>query len=127
MRLSELLAPHAVDPALGGFDIVGLSADSRTVGADFAFFAVPGHAGDGLDYVADARARGARVIVAERRPPDCEAPLVVVDDVRAALAEWRSSRGLPADPLAAHRASGYAARAAAARLPRKKASGGSYA
>jgi len=48
-------------------------------------------------------------------------------DVRAALAQWRSSRGLPADPLAAHRASGYAARAAAARLPRKQASGGSYA
>lgn len=48
-------------------------------------------------------------------------------DVRAALGEWRVSRGLPADPLAAHRASGYEARAAAARLPRKKASGGSYA
>ncbi len=48
-------------------------------------------------------------------------------DVRAALAEWRVARGLPADPLAAHRASGYEARAAAARLPRKKAIGGSYA
>ena len=48
-------------------------------------------------------------------------------DVRDALAAWRASRGLPADPLAAHRASGYEARAAAARLPRKKAGGGSYA
>ena len=48
-------------------------------------------------------------------------------DVRPMLAEWRVSRGLPADPLAAHRASGYEARAAAARLPRKRASGGSYA
>jgi L-rhamnose isomerase/sugar isomerase len=48
-------------------------------------------------------------------------------DVRGELAAWRASRGLPGDPLAAHRASGYAARAAAARLPRKKASGGSYA
>lgn len=48
-------------------------------------------------------------------------------DVRTALAEWRVSRGLPADPLAAHRASGYVASAAAARLPRKKSSGGSYA
>jgi L-rhamnose isomerase/sugar isomerase len=48
-------------------------------------------------------------------------------DVRAALAEWRVSRGFPADPLAAHRASGYEARAASARLPRKKAIGGSYA
>ena len=48
-------------------------------------------------------------------------------DVRPMLAEWRVSRGLPADSLAAHRASGYEARAAAARLPRKRASGGSYA
>ncbi|MEY4810199.1 MAG: hypothetical protein RI986_537 [Planctomycetota bacterium] len=48
-------------------------------------------------------------------------------DVRAALAQWRVSRGLPADPLAAHRTSGYVASAAAARLPRKKSSGGSYA
>lgn len=86
MRLAELLAPLAVDPALGALDIVGLSADSRTVDAGFAFFAVPGHAGDGLDYIADARARGALVIVASRRPADCDAPLVVVADVRAALA-----------------------------------------
>jgi L-rhamnose isomerase/sugar isomerase len=48
-------------------------------------------------------------------------------DVRGPLAEWRVARGLPADPLAAHRASGYEARAAAARLPRKQAAGGSYA
>jgi L-rhamnose isomerase/sugar isomerase len=48
-------------------------------------------------------------------------------DVRPMLAEWRASRGFAADPLAAHRASGYQARAAAARLPRKNASGGSYA
>lgn len=48
-------------------------------------------------------------------------------DVRTALAAWRVSRGLPADPLAAHRTSGYVASAAAARLPRKKSSGGSYA
>ncbi len=48
-------------------------------------------------------------------------------DVRAALGDWRVSRGLPADPLAEHRSSGYEARAAAARLPRKKASGASYA
>ena len=48
-------------------------------------------------------------------------------DVRPALAAWRASRGFPADPLAAHRASGYEARAAAARLPRKKSAGGSYA
>ena len=29
-------------------------------------------------------------------------------DVRPALAEWRAARGLPADPMAAYAASGYA-------------------
>lgn len=48
-------------------------------------------------------------------------------DVRPALAAWRTARGLPPDPLSEHRASGYVARAAAARLPRKRTGGGSYA
>ena len=48
-------------------------------------------------------------------------------DVRAALASWRVSRGLPADPLEAHRESGYESRMAATRLPRKVSAGGSYA
>jgi len=37
-------------------------------------------------------------------------------DVRADLAEWRASRGLPADPQAAYAASGYGARIAAERV-----------
>lgn len=37
-------------------------------------------------------------------------------DVRPALAEWRASRGLPEDPMAAYAASGHAARIAAERV-----------
>jgi L-rhamnose isomerase / sugar isomerase len=37
-------------------------------------------------------------------------------DVRPGLAEWRSSRGLPEDPLAAYRDSGYAERIASERI-----------
>ncbi|GIK15763.1 MAG: L-rhamnose isomerase [Planctomycetota bacterium] len=48
-------------------------------------------------------------------------------DVREKIAEHRRSRGLPPDPLAAFRESGYAARAAAQRGPRKKTEGGRYA
>ncbi|MGC8553078.1 MAG: TIM barrel protein [Phycisphaerae bacterium] len=49
-------------------------------------------------------------------------------DVRPLLAEWRSSRGLPTDPLAAHRQSGYEAKAAKDRLAKHgKKSGGAYA
>lgn len=47
-------------------------------------------------------------------------------DTRGFLGEYRKSKGLPADPLAAHRESGYEARAAAARGGRKKG-GGAYA
>ena len=68
-------------------------------------------------------ARGANDIVAAE---EC-LKRAFATDVRPALAEWRGSRGLPADPLAAHRASGYVTNAAAARLPRKSSSGGSYA
>ncbi|MFM7133682.1 MAG: TIM barrel protein [Planctomycetota bacterium] len=70
----------------------------------------------------DAARRRADIVAAE----EC-LKRAFATDMRAALAEWRASRGLPADPLAAHRASGYEARAAAERLPRKRASGGSYA
>jgi len=52
-------------------------------------------------------------------------------DVRPAIAAWRSARGLPTDPLAAHRASGYVERVAAertaARAARGEKQGGSYA
>jgi L-rhamnose isomerase/sugar isomerase len=37
-------------------------------------------------------------------------------DVRPALAEWRESRGLPADPMKAFAASGYLAKIAADRV-----------
>ena len=47
-------------------------------------------------------------------------------DTRGFLGEYRKSRGLPGDPLAAHRESGYEARAAAERGGRKKG-GGAYA
>ena len=96
MRLSDLIATDDLEPALRGLEIAGLSADSRAVGDGYAFFAIPGHAGDGLNYLADAAARGARVVVAQHRA-DCPLPLVVVDDVRAALAH-AAARFYPRQP-----------------------------
>jgi L-rhamnose isomerase/sugar isomerase len=48
-------------------------------------------------------------------------------DVRPAIVDWRRSKGLPADPLAAYRESGYQTRIDAERGERNAASGGSYA
>ena len=48
-------------------------------------------------------------------------------DVRGELAGWRRGRGLPENPLEAHRLGGYEARVAADRVRRKGASSASYA
>ena len=74
-----------------------------------------------LDSLDAAQARG-DIVGAEECLKDAFAT-----DVRSMLAAWRAEQGLAGDPLEACRASGYAARAAAARLPRKQSGGGSYA
>lgn len=84
MRLAQLLSGVELAAELRDLEVAGLSADSREVEEGFVFFAVPGFKGDGLAYVADAKARGARVIVASR-PALCDSPVVVVPNVRAAL------------------------------------------
>jgi UDP-N-acetylmuramoyl-L-alanyl-D-glutamate--2,6-diaminopimelate ligase len=96
MLLGDLIAIDNLEPALRGLEIAGLSADSRAVAEGFAFFAIPGHAGDGLNYVADATKRGARVVIAQRRA-ECRLPLIVVDDARAALAH-AAARYYPRQP-----------------------------
>ena len=48
-------------------------------------------------------------------------------DVRPVIREWRVSKGLPVDPMAAFRESGYLERITASRAPRKPANVSSYA
>ncbi len=48
-------------------------------------------------------------------------------DVRPALREWRRSKGLPEDPLAAFREGGYLERITRERREKNQSSGGSYA
>lgn len=73
------------------------------------------------DALADARRRD-DIIDAER----CLRSAFETD-VRGWLAEYRRARGLPGDALDAFRQSGYEARAARERGPRKQGGGGSYA
>jgi UDP-N-acetylmuramoyl-tripeptide--D-alanyl-D-alanine ligase len=68
--------------------IAGISIDSRTIAPGEAFFAIAGESRDGHDFVAAALAAGATVAVvaAEKRSRfSDEAPLLVVEDVLAAL------------------------------------------
>ena len=69
MRLEELLPGADLAPALRGLEISGLSADSRAIRPGGLFFAIPGHKGDGLDFLSDAEARGALALAAARFHP----------------------------------------------------------
>src|SRR5688572_4907953 len=85
MRLSALLdglSANAPDP-----DITAITEDSRRVTPGTLFVAITGTAEDGHAYAADAIARGAVAIVAERDDGiPAGAVRVAVPDSRAALA-----------------------------------------
>src|SRR4051812_10945993 len=76
--------------------VSGLSIDSRTIQPGEAYFAIKGDVHDGHDFVTAALAKGAAVAVveaAQREKFPAEAPLLIVDDVLAALVELaRASR-----------------------------------
>ena len=98
-RLGDLLDLAGADVALASRAIGGLSADSRKAKPGDAFFAIPGTKADGLAYAAEAAAKGAAVIVAERAPDFAAPAFVRVADARAALAS-AAARFYPRQPEA---------------------------
>ncbi len=91
--LTELLPDAAVPP---GLSVTGVNADSRAIVPGEAFFAVPGTRTHGDAFAAEARARGAAVMVSDRVPAvDPGLPVVVVDDVRAAYARAAARQFAP--------------------------------
>lgn len=97
MLLSDLLPEAGL--ASPGPRIEGLSSDSRAVGANFVFFALPGSKRDGLCFAAEAVARGAVAVVGERasETPLAGAVFVKVADVHRALA-LAAARFFPMQP-----------------------------
>jgi len=70
--------------------VTGLSIDSRTLAPGEAYFAIKGEVHDGHGFVAAALQAGAALAVVEAAQRDkfaADAPLLVVDDVLAALVE----------------------------------------
>ena len=70
--------------------VSGLSIDSRTIAPGEAYFAIKGDVHDGHDFVAAALEAGAALAVveaAQREKFSSDAPLLVVDDVLAALVD----------------------------------------
>ncbi|MDO4580966.1 MAG: UDP-N-acetylmuramoyl-L-alanyl-D-glutamate--2,6-diaminopimelate ligase [Bacillota bacterium] len=68
--------------------VSGIAYDSRKVADGFVFVAIPGAQADGHDFIPQALAAGARVIVAEREIAGMpsQAALLIVGDSRHALA-----------------------------------------
>ncbi len=90
MLLSELLSRVAVGTIEGSteIDIAGIAYDSRQVGKNFLFAAMPGQRADGAAFVADAVARGASAVLSEKMPAKHNGVTnIVVENSRAALAD----------------------------------------
>jgi UDP-N-acetylmuramoyl-L-alanyl-D-glutamate--2,6-diaminopimelate ligase len=90
MKLREILPPEAViEIGSAELDVGGVSADSRAIKTGEAFVAIEGSETDGLKFVEPAIARGATVILAQRRSDTALPPgvaFVRVGNARRALA-----------------------------------------
>jgi UDP-N-acetylmuramoyl-L-alanyl-D-glutamate--2,6-diaminopimelate ligase len=80
------LTSSPVDRAARGVEITAVAVDSRRVQGGELFVAVTGTAVDGHDFVADAIARGAVAVIAERDVATGGRPLVKVADSSKAIA-----------------------------------------
>jgi len=91
MLLEDLATDALTLPdGAGRIEVAGLSSDSRQIGPDFLFAALPGTASDGASFAGDAMDRGAGVILASRSASiDIKPGIAIlrVDDPRLALAQ----------------------------------------
>ena len=89
MRLTDLLNKANIPYTGADCDIDGLTADSRKVGKNFLFAALPGVKADGTAFLADAKEAGAvAALVPETAEnlPDNGLIYIKADDARQALA-----------------------------------------
>jgi UDP-N-acetylmuramoyl-tripeptide--D-alanyl-D-alanine ligase len=92
MELAEIARCSGAPPAARNPLVSGITTDSRRVEPGMLFAALPGAHTDGHQYALAAEDAGAAAILASRQL-ECHAPLLLVDDVLAALgriaAAWR--------------------------------------
>jgi UDP-N-acetylmuramoyl-L-alanyl-D-glutamate--2,6-diaminopimelate ligase len=101
MKLSAIIQGSGARGDLAGDpDVTGVTGDSREVAPGAVFFALPGAARDGHDYVAEAARRGAVAVVAERSVPAAPAALLLAPSSRHAMAVAAANfHGRPGDAL----------------------------
>lgn len=94
MRLDALLPnDKRLSPAMATIDIRGLSADSRKVKSGYLFAALAGVSGvsaHGRDFIPEAVAQGAAVILSDSEVPSIQVPLIIADNPRQELAYMAS-------------------------------------
>ena len=89
-RLGELLHELADAGTAGDRLIEGLSLDSRAIAPGMAFIALRGTRQHGVNFAADAAARGAAVVLAEGpvvASPDLNVPLLWIENLSARLGD----------------------------------------
>ncbi len=103
MQLHALLRHLDPRPTLSGIpdaDITGVSEDSRRVKAGNLFIARAGTKADGMQFVADAKSRGAVAVVTQTRASGCPLPQIVIPDpARAASLIANLYQGSPSHKL----------------------------
>lgn len=89
MKLSELLKETKVDKVIGSqqLGITGISFNSLEVKPGNVFVCIKGFKTDGHKYAADAVARGAAAIVAEKDMSELGVTCVICENTRKALAD----------------------------------------
>lgn len=90
-RLVEKLAGKILGELKEDFKITKLIYDSRKVEPGAAFFCIPGEKTDGNQYIVDAIKSGASCIVTEQKHGEVSVPLILMPDVRQALADFSSA------------------------------------
>ncbi|MDR0822349.1 MAG: UDP-N-acetylmuramoyl-L-alanyl-D-glutamate--2,6-diaminopimelate ligase [Endomicrobium sp.] len=68
-------------------EILGISYDSRQIGAGFAFFALNGHFTDGKNFIYQAVEKGAKLIISDKKQ-DIDISQIVVKDVFAFMSPF---------------------------------------
>src|SRR6184192_4016830 len=93
MQLKTLLSATAVRQIIGSVDrpVENITYDSRRVQRNTLFVALRGEKADGHQFIGQAIAKGASVIVAEREEKDPRVTCLVVENTRTALADFSAT------------------------------------
>src|SRR6476619_772756 len=93
MQLKTLLAATPVRQVFGSVDrpVENIAYDSRRVQRHTMFVALRGEKADGHEFIGHAIDKGASVIVAEREQKDSRVTCLLVENTRAALADFSAA------------------------------------